>query len=76
MNAAGSHYQEEAGIEDSVELFVEDTIKGGHGLNNPDLVQVMAENSADAIVWLDSIGAELSNVGKAGGVRNRVSGTS
>lgn len=67
MNAAGSHYQEEAGIEDSVELFVEDTIKGGHGLNNPDLVQVMAENSADAIVWLDSIGAELSNVGKAGG---------
>ena len=44
MNAAETHYQEEAGIEDSVEQFIEDTITGGHNLNNRALVTVMAEN--------------------------------
>lgn len=67
MNAAGTHYQKEQGIEDSVELFIEDTMKGGHDLNDPELVKTLAENSASAIDWLDSIGAELKDVGKAGG---------
>ena len=67
MNAAGTHYQKEQGIEDSVELFIEDTMKGGHDLNDPELVKTLAENSANAIDWLDSIGAELKDVGKAGG---------
>lgn len=67
MNAAGTHYQKEQGIEDSVELFIEDTMKGGHDLNDPELVKTLAENSVSAIDWLDSIGAELKDVGKAGG---------
>jgi len=67
MNAAETVYQDEAGIEDSVELFVADTMAGGYNLNNPELVQVMAENSSDAIDWLASIGAVFDNVGKAGG---------
>lgn len=67
MNAAETKYQETAGIEDSVELFVEDTMKGGYEKNNKELVQTMAEQSASAIEFLDSIGAHLSDVGKAGG---------
>lgn len=67
MNAAETKYQKEAGIEDSVELFIEDTMKGGYEKNNPVLVKTMAENSSDAIDFLDSIGAHLSDVGKAGG---------
>ena len=67
MNAAETHYQEEQGIEDSAELYYEDTMKGGHDLNNPDLVRTLAENSSEAIDWLDSIGAPLSNIGLAGG---------
>ena len=67
MNAAETHYQEEQGIEDSAELFYEDTMKGGHDINNPDLVRTLAENSSEAIDWLDSIGAPLSNIGLAGG---------
>ncbi len=67
MNAADTHYQKEQGIEDSADLYYADTMKGGHDLNNPDLVRTLANNSSAAIDWLDSIGAPLSNVGQAGG---------
>ena len=70
MNAAGTHYQKEQGIEDSADVFYADTMEGGHNLNNPDLVRTLADNSSDAIDWLDSIGAELVDVGKAGGATN------
>ena len=71
MNAAETHYQKEQGIEDSVEVFAEDTMKGGHNLNNPDLVNTLAKNSAAAIDWLDSIGAELPKVSFSGGATNQ-----
>ena len=70
MNAAETHYQAEQGIEDSVEQFVADTMKGGHNINNEALVRTMAENSASAIDWLDSIGAELPKVSFSGGATN------
>ena len=73
MNAAETHYQKEQGIEDSVDLFVEDTIKGGHDLNDPALVRVMAEESAGAIDWLDSIDAKLPKISFSGGASvNRI----
>ena len=71
MNAADTHYQAEQGIEDSADLFYADTMKGGHDINNPDLVRTLAENSSAAIDWLDSIGAPLSNVGQAGGASTK-----
>ena len=71
MNAAETHYQKEQGIEDSVETFIEDTMKGGHDLNNRDLVTVMAKNSAAGIDWLDSIGAPLPKVSFSGGATNK-----
>ncbi|MBE5996795.1 MAG: flavocytochrome c [Lachnospiraceae bacterium] len=71
MNAAETHYQEEQGIEDSVEVFVEDTMKGGHDLNDRDLVTIMAQNSSSAIDWLDSIGAPLPKVSFSGGATNK-----
>lgn len=67
LNAAGTKYQEADGIEDSVELFVEDTMKGGKELNNKELVTVMAENSAAAVDWVNEIGGDLSVVGMFGG---------
>ena len=35
---------------------------GGKGINNPELVHALASNSADAIQWLESIGAPLPSV--------------
>ena len=71
MNAAETHYQKEQGIEDSVAQFVEDTMKGGHDINDKDLVTVMAKNSAKGIDWLDSIGAPLPKVSFSGGATNK-----
>ena len=71
MNAAETHYQKEQGIEDTVEQFVEDTMKGGHDINNRDLVTIMAKNSSSAIDWLDSIGAPLPKVSFSGGATNK-----
>lgn len=67
LNAAESKYQVTDGIEDSVELFVEDTMKGGKELNNKELVTVMSEKSADAVDWVNEIGGDLSVVGMFGG---------
>ena len=55
------------GYFDSVELFELDTMVGGKGLNDPELVKTLAENSADAIDWLEEVGAVLHNVGAFGG---------
>lgn len=67
MNAAATSVQKELNIEDSVELFVEDTMKGGKNVNNPELVKKMAEESASAIEWLKGIDAPLSEVSFSGG---------
>lgn len=67
MNAAETHFQKEQGIEDTVALFIEDTMTGGKNINNIELVTTMAENSADAIEWLESIGAPLPKVSFSGG---------
>ena len=71
MNAAATHYQKEQNIEDSPELYYQDTMKGGHDINDPALVKTMAEQSSAAIDWLDSIGAPLSNIGQAGGASTK-----
>ena len=55
------------GYFDSVELMELDTMIGGKGLNDPELVDTLVSNSADAIVWLDSIGAPMPSVGAFGG---------
>ncbi len=69
MNAAATHYEAEQGVEDSTDLFFEDTMKGGKELNNPDLVRTLAEKSSDAIDWLDKENAPLSGpLGTMGGL--------
>lgn len=67
LNAAATKYQEKADIEDSVELFVKDTMTGGKDLNDPALVQTMAENSAAAVDWVNEIGGDLTVVGQFAG---------
>ncbi len=70
MNAAGTPYQEAKGITDTPEVMYEDTMKGGKNINDPALVKILSEKSADAIAWLASLGADLTDVGAAGGATN------
>ena len=72
MNCAGTKFQEAAGITDSgVQEFIEDTMNGGHQLNDLALVTTMAENSASAVEWLESIGAPLPKVAATGGTTHK-----
>lgn len=71
MNAADTDVQEAYGVEDTVEIFVEDTMKGGYELNNRELVTKMAEESSEAIEWLEEIGAPLPELSFSGGATNK-----
>lgn len=67
MNASETKFQKEQGIEDSNDLFYEETLKGGKGTNDPDLLRYMVDNSAGAIDWLDSMGIRLNKITFSGG---------
>lgn len=55
------------GYFDTVELMQLDTMVGGKGINDPELVKVLAENSAAGIEWLRNYSINLDNVGAFGG---------
>jgi len=67
MNAAETKFQAAKGIKDTKELMYEDTMKGGKNQSDPALVKVLAGNSAAAVDWLTSIGADISDVGRLAG---------
>uniref|UniRef100_UPI003FEE7A3F flavocytochrome c n=1 Tax=Fusobacterium mortiferum TaxID=850 RepID=UPI003FEE7A3F len=67
INAAESKLQEKLGVEDSAELFYQDTLKGGKNKNNPELLKTMTENSGEIITWLVDRGADLTEVTYTGG---------
>ncbi|MGT2715981.1 flavocytochrome c [Streptococcus respiraculi] len=67
MNASETKFQKEQGIDDTNDLFYEETLKGGKGANNPELLRYMVDHSSEAIDWLDSMGITLNNVTFSGG---------
>ncbi|MBQ2481941.1 MAG: FAD-dependent oxidoreductase, partial [Treponema sp.] len=71
LNASETSVQKKLGIEDSNAQYIEDTIKGGHNLNDPDLVRNMVEHSAETVDWLIGLGADLTDVGKMAGSTNK-----
>ena len=68
MNASETTYQKDQGIEDSTDLFIQETITGGHNWNNVELVTQMCEGSAAAIDWLAEHGLVLDNITTTGGM--------
>ena len=72
MNAAGTNLEKELGLDDStVENFMEDTLRLGHYLADPELVRTLAENSSDAIEWLKTVDATFTGVKATGGCEGR-----
>ena len=55
------------GYFDSDELMELDTMIGGKGINNPELVEELADESADGVEWLKKYGINLTSVGSFGG---------
>ena len=68
-----AYQQNPEGYFDSVELMQLDTMIGGKGINDPALVEVLAENSAEGIEWLRKYDIDLVNTGAFGGASvNRI----
>ena len=52
MNAAETRFQRVKGIQDSKELFYQESLKGGGNKNDPELLRRFVENAPQAIEWL------------------------
>lgn len=59
FNSVDSKRQPKQDITDSVELHAEQTLKGGDGRGNPDLVRKMTANSEAALNWLEKMGVQF-----------------
>lgn len=68
MNAAGTRFQKLKGIHDCKEKFYQESLKGGHGTNNPELLRSFVENAPEAIEWLADRGIELNDITITGGM--------
>jgi fumarate reductase flavoprotein subunit len=67
MNASETKFQKEQGIEDTNDLFVQDTYKGGKEKGEMDLIKHLCDNSAEAVEWLEGINITLDNITLTGG---------
>ncbi|MFJ2975052.1 flavocytochrome c [Kluyvera sp. NPDC087067] len=68
MNAAETRFQRVKGIQDSKELFYEETLKGGQHKNNPALLRRFVETAPQAIEWLADRGIMLNDITTTGGM--------
>lgn len=68
LNAADPIRQPKLGIEDSVAKHIDQTLKGGHNVGNPELVKHLCEGAYPAVEWLESLGVKFKDeVGTATG---------
>lgn len=69
LAAPGNFLQKRMGIADSPELFREDMLKAGMGLNHPELVKIVAEKAAAVIDWTrEALGVQyLQRLDRFGG---------
>jgi len=66
INGAATKAQKDRGIDDSVDLFTSDTLKGG--AKKPDVVKVLCGNSGCDVDWLvEKFNLDLSLVARLGG---------
>lgn len=71
MNASATKFQQADGINDSNEAFYEETLKGGGGTNDQELLHYFVDHSAAAIDWLDQNGIKLDNLTITGGMSEK-----
>ncbi|KAI8580359.1 hypothetical protein K450DRAFT_238134 [Umbelopsis ramanniana AG] len=67
MNGAPTAPQFALHIEDSVDLFMKDTLTSGGGLCDETLVQTLVQESSASIDWIEQQGVPLRSVSQCGG---------
>lgn len=56
--AAGTRFQDKAGISDTPKAMARDIFRPGHYSQRADLVNFIAENSSDIVEWLEELGVK------------------
>lgn len=68
LNAPDPQRQGAQGIEDSVQKFYDQTMKGGHNIGDPALVHYLTEHALESVHWLEKLGVKFKDhVGTATG---------
>ena len=68
LNAPDPQRQGPQGIEDSVQKFYDQTMKGGHNVGNPALVHYLTDHALESVHWLEKLGVKFKDhVGTATG---------
>lgn len=68
INAAATRIQKARGIQDDPAEMVKETMKGGREKNDPELVKILSHRSSDAVDFLISLGADMTDLVRSGGV--------
>ncbi|PAV83747.1 hypothetical protein WR25_13316 [Diploscapter pachys] len=67
ISACNTETQRKLGIEDSRDRFFGDTMSAGDRENDPVLVNVLVDESADAVEFLENNGVDLGDINLCGG---------
>ena len=59
FNAVDPERQKKQGIEDSIEKHIEQTLAGGDGRADPELVRILCSNALGSLHWLESMGLKF-----------------
>ncbi len=59
LNAPDPHRQDLQGIQDSEDLFFNQSFQAGHFKSNPQLLSLMVKNANPTLRWLESIGVKF-----------------
>lgn len=68
LNAPDPQRQGPQGIQDSVQKFYEQTMKGGHNVGDPKLVHYLTDHALESVHWMEKLGVHFKDkVGTATG---------
>ena len=71
MNAAESIVQARLGVNDSMQKFYDDTLKGGGYLNDREMLHYFVEHAPLAIAWLEDLGIKVDDLTITGGMSKK-----
>lgn len=71
MNAAESIVQARLGVNDSMQKFYDETLKGGGYMNDREMLHYFVEHAPLAIAWLEDLGIKVDDLTITGGMSKK-----
>ena len=71
MNAAESIVQSRLGVNDTMQSFYDETLKGGGYMNDREMLHYFVEHAPLAIAWLEDLGIKVDDLTITGGMSKK-----